>query len=184
MAARLNLLVEGLDAMVLEEDVALVRSLKGRPIPEGSTLGAEYVKALYAQAEAEHRVMPERNRETLGMWGGEVFVFPNLMFLPQGGNAQIYRVKPVGLEAERCTFEIWSTRSLPEGVEPERPVVEEVTDPADPEQVRLIPRQDVGNIPRVQKGLHSRGCRQVWFASYQEQILLNMHRELDRYLQR
>jgi hypothetical protein len=57
-----------------------------------------------------------------------------------------------------------------------------VTDLADPEQVRLIPRQDIGNIPRMQKGLHSRGCKQVWFAAEQEKLIMNMHRELDRYL--
>jgi hypothetical protein len=40
MAARLNLLVEGMDAMVLKEDVDLVRSLKGKPIPEDSSRSA------------------------------------------------------------------------------------------------------------------------------------------------
>jgi hypothetical protein len=34
-----------MDAQVLPEDIEVVRSLKGKPIPEGSSLGAEYVKA-------------------------------------------------------------------------------------------------------------------------------------------
>jgi len=34
----------------------------------------------------------------------------------------------------------------------------------------------------MQKGLHSRGCKQVWMANYQEKTIMNMHRELDRYL--
>ena len=58
-----------------------------------------------------------------------------------------------------------------------------MTDTNDPEQVLLIPRQDLGNIPRMQKGLHSRGMRQTWLANEQEKIILNMHQELDRYLQ-
>jgi hypothetical protein len=48
--------------------------------------------------------------------------------------------------------------------------------------VRLIPRQDLGNIPRMQKGLHSSGIRHIWLASGHEKMILNMHQELDRYL--
>ena len=55
-------------------------------------------------------------------------------------------------------------------------------DPHDPNQVYLIPRQDLGNLKRIQKGLHSRSIRQIWLANYQEKVILGMHRELDRYL--
>jgi hypothetical protein len=61
-------------------------------------------------------------------------------------------------------------------------VVQQVTDPMDPDQVLPIPRQDLGNIPRMQKGLHSKGCKQIWLAVEQEKMILNMHQELDRYL--
>jgi phenylpropionate dioxygenase-like ring-hydroxylating dioxygenase large terminal subunit len=183
MASRLQLLAEGMDAQVLMNDVALVRSLKGKPIPEGSNLGAEYVKALYADAAAKNRPLPKPVPEVLGMWGGELFIFPNLMILPQAGNAMIYRVRPDGLDPDRCIFEILSTTTYPAAVKPPRAVVQTVTDVADPEQVLLIPRQDLGNIPRMQKGLHSRSMRQTWLANEQEKIILNMHQELDRYLQ-
>lgn len=183
MADRLNLLVEGMDAMVLQEDVDIVRSLKGKPIPEGSSLGAEYVKALYATAAAQQRPMPKPTPETLGMWGGEVFIFPNLMILPQAGNAMIYRVRPDAHDPDLCTFEILSTKTYPAAVKPPRATLQTATDYMDPEQVRLIPRQDLGNIPRMQKGLHSRGCKQIWLANNQEKMILNMHQELDRYLE-
>jgi hypothetical protein len=183
MAARLQLLADGMDAQVLMQDVEIVRSLKGKPIPEGSSLGAEYVKALYADAAAKHRPMPKPTPEVLGMWGGEIFVFPNLMLLPQGGNCMIYRVRPDGFDPDRCVFEIMSTKTYPAAIEPPRAVVQTVTDVDDPEQVLLIPRQDLGNIPRMQKGLHSAAMRQTWLANEQEKIILNMHQELDRYLQ-
>jgi len=48
--------------------------------------------------------------------------------------------------------------------------------------VLAIPRQDLGNIPRMQKGLHSKGCKQIWLASHNEKIIMNMHQELDRFL--
>ena len=183
MAARLMLLVDGMDAMVLKEDVDILLTLRGKPIPQGSSLGGEYVKALYATAAQQGRPMPKLVPEILSMWGGEVFIFPNLMVLPQAGNAMIYRIRPDGLDPDHCTFEIWSTRTLPAAVKPQRATVERVTDLGDPQQLLLIPRQDLGNIPRIQKGLHSLGMRQTWLAADQEKIILNMHQHLDRYLQ-
>ena len=182
MAARLNLLVEGMDAMVLAEDVEILRSLRGKEIPAGSSLGGEYVRALYTRAAEQQRPMPKPKPEIIGMWGGEVFIFPNLMILPQGGNSMIYRVRPDGDDPNRSIFEIYSTKTYPAAVKPPRATVEHVTDLDDPEQLRLIPRQDLSNIPRMQKGLHSPAIRQIWLAADQEKLLLNMHQELDRYL--
>ncbi len=182
MADRLQLLVDGMDAQVLQADVDLLRTLRGKPIPEGSTLGAEYIRLLYEDAAARQRPMPKLDPDVLGMWGGEIFIFPNVMILPQGGNAMIYRVRPDRSDPDRCTFEIFSTRSLPADAERERAQLTPVDDVGDPEQVRMIPRQDLGNLKRIQKGLHSRGIRQVWLASHHEKIILGMHRELDRYV--
>jgi Ring hydroxylating alpha subunit (catalytic domain) len=126
--------------------------------------------------------MPKPTPENLGMWGGEVFIFPNLLILPMAGNAMIYRVRPDGDDPDHCIFEILSTKSYPAAVKVPRAVVQNVTDIDDPKQVLQIPRQDLGNIPRMQKGLHQRGCKQIWLAVEQEKIILNMHRELDRYL--
>ncbi len=182
MAARLNLLVEGMDAMILKEDVELVRSLKGKPIPEGSTLGGEYVKALYGTAAQQQRPMPKLEREVLDQWGGEVFIFPNLMVLPQAGNAMMYRVRPNGSDPDYSIFEIYSTKTYPAKQPVPRAVVQKMTDASDPEQFLQIPRQDFSNIPRIQKGLHTNGCKQVWLADYYEKMILNMHQEMDRYL--
>lgn len=183
MADRLQLLVDGMDAMVLQEDVDLVRTLKGKPVPEGSSLGAEYVKLLYSTAAAQNRPMPKPTPEILGMWGGEIFVFPNLMILPQAGNAMIYRVIPDPVDPNKCTFEIMSTRTYPAAAKKPRAEVTPVTDLTDPEQVLLIPRQDLGNIPRIQKGLRTKAIRHIWLAEDQEKMIVNMHQELDRYLQ-
>jgi len=182
MAARLQLLVDGMDAEVLQGDVDVLLTLRGKPIPEGSSLGAEYVKALYAHAAQQQRPMPKATPEILGMWGGEVFIFPNFMILPHAGNAMMYRARPLGSDPDQCIFEIYSTKTLAAAVRPQRATIEHVTNPGDPQQVRLIPRQDLGNIPRIQKGLHSHAMRQTWLASHHEKLILNMHQELDRYL--
>jgi len=182
MIDRLTLIVEGMDAMVLKEDVDVLRSLRGKPIPPDSSLGREFAKALYAQAAEQQRPMPRPVPEITAMWGGEIFIFPNFMILPQGGNAEMYRSRPDPSDPNRCIFEIWSLKTYPAAVKPPRATVQQVTDLHDPEQLLLIPRQDLGNIPRIQKGLRSGGLQQTWLASHQEKIILNMHQELDRYL--
>jgi nitrite reductase/ring-hydroxylating ferredoxin subunit len=182
MADRLNLLVEGMDALVLAEDVALVRSLKGKPLPEGSTLGAEYVKLLYSTAAQQQRPMPKLDPQVLAQWGGEIFVFPNLMILPQAGNAMIYRVRPNGADPDSCIFEILSTKTYPAAQSIPRATVQAMDSPDDPDQFLQIPRQDFANIPKIQKGLHTQGCKQIWLADYYEKIILNLHQELDRFL--
>ncbi|MCB1688293.1 MAG: aromatic ring-hydroxylating dioxygenase subunit alpha [Halioglobus sp.] len=183
MADRLQLLVDGMDAQVLQDDVDLLRTLRGKPIPEGSSLGAEYIRVLYEDAAARQRPMPKPTPEILGMWGGEIFIFPNVMILPQAGNAMIYRVRPAGNDPDRCRFEIYSTRSLPADTTPERAQLTPVSDINDPAQVLPIPRQDLGNLKRIQIGLHSNSMRQTWLASHHEKLILGMHQELDRYLQ-
>jgi phenylpropionate dioxygenase-like ring-hydroxylating dioxygenase large terminal subunit len=182
MAARLKLLSDGMDAQVLQGDVDVLLTLRGQQLQVGSSLGAEYVKALYATAAAEHRPMPKPTPENVGMWGAEVFIFPNFMILPQSGNCMMYRSRPVGLNPDQCVFEIYSTRTYPAAVKPPRATLQRVTDIDDPQQILQIPRQDLGNIPRMQRGLHSKSMRQTWLANEQEKIILNMHQELDRYL--
>lgn len=182
MADRLNLLVEGMDAQVLKEDIEIARSLIGKPIPEDSSLGAEFTKALYADAAAKQRPMPKPEPEVLGMWGGMLFIFPNFLILPFAGNAMMYRARPDARDPDRCTFEIFSTKSYPAAEKPPRAKVQQVTDFHDPEQVLRIPRQDLGNIPRMQIGLHAKGLERILLASHHEKVIMNMHRELDKYL--
>jgi phenylpropionate dioxygenase-like ring-hydroxylating dioxygenase large terminal subunit len=183
MAGYMQLLADGMDAQVLQADIDVLRTLRGKSFEAGSNLGAEYVNALYANAAGEQRPMPQPKPEVLGMWGGEIFIFPNIMILPQGGNAMMYRSRPVVGDPDRCVFEIYSTRSYPAAAKLPRAVVQPVTDFSDPKQVLLIPRQDLGNIPRIQQGLHSRGITHTLLAGQHEKIILNMHQELDRYLQ-
>src|SRR3546814_1591023 len=55
MTERLMLIVDGMDAMTLKEDVDVLQSLRGKAIPAGSTLGGEFVRALYARAAEPDR---------------------------------------------------------------------------------------------------------------------------------
>ncbi len=179
MAARMNLTAEGLGAMILKKDIDLLLSLKDKRLPEDANVGAEYVKLQYETAAAQGRPMPKI--EHVGKWGGVNFIFPNILILPQAGNAAIYRARPHPTNPDMCVFEIRSVTTLAADEKPTRSEVEVVTDPTT--QIGLIPQQDLSNIPRVQAGLHSKGMKQVWLAENQEKLITNMHRELDKYLQ-
>jgi nitrite reductase/ring-hydroxylating ferredoxin subunit len=182
MAARMNLTAEGLGAMILKEDIDLLLSLRDKNLPPDANLGAEYVRLQYETAAEQNRPMPKPSPEILAMWGGVIVIFPNVLILPQAGNAAMYRALPHPTDPNQCTFEIFSTKTYAQGIKPPRAEVQVATSAEDPEQLGLIPRQDLSNIPRIQEGLRSRGMRQTWLASNQEKLILNMHRELDRYL--
>lgn len=182
MAARMSLTSEGLGAMILKEDIDLLLTLRGKQLPPGTNLGAEYVRLQYEHAARVKRAMPKLSPEILAMWSGVIVIFPNVLILPQAGNAAIYRALPDGEDPNRCTFEIFSVKTYPEGVATPRASVQVATALDDPEQIGLIPRQDLGNIPRIQEGLRAKGMHQTWLAANQEKLILNMHQELDRYL--
>ncbi len=175
-------LVYEMDAMVLEQDLKLAESMRGQSVPEGSSYAAEFIKEMYARAERDKRPMPDLTPEIAGMWGGEVFIFPNLLILPNLANAMMYRVRPVGLDPDQCLFEVFSTTTRPADEEVPRAEVEHMDDVTDPEQFLLIPRQDFSNIPGIQRGLHTKARREVLISSHHEKMITNMHQELDRYL--
>ena len=180
MATRMNLTAEGLGAMITSDDIDLLRSLKDKDLPADANMGAEYVKLQYETAAQQKRPMPKMTPENIGRWGGVNIIFPNFLILAQAGNCAMYRVLPHPTDPNQCTFEIFSVKTYPEAVKPPRAEVEIVTSP---DQVGLIPQQDISNIPRIQEGLNSKGIKHVWLAENQEQLILNMHREEDRYLQ-
>lgn len=181
MAARMNLTAEGLGGMILKEDIELLLTLKDKDLPPDANLGAEYIKLQYETAAAQNRPMPKMDPVMLARWGGVTYLFPNILILLQAGNVVLYRALPHPTDPNQCTFEIRSTRTYGEAETSARAEVEEVTDP---NQVGLIPQQDLANLPRIQAGLRSVGMKQTWLASNQEKLILNMHREEDRYLQR
>jgi hypothetical protein len=179
MAARMNLTAEGTRRDDTQGGHRAAADATRQALAPGTNLGAEYVRLQYETAAKSNRPMPKLTPEIIGRWGGVTVAFPNVLVLMQAGSAALYRVLPHATDPNQCTFEIRSVKTYPAGVKTPRAIVEDI---CDPEQVGLIPRQDLGNLPRVQEGLRSRGMKQAWLASNQEKLILNMHRELDRYL--
>ena len=177
-----HLLSRGLEAMTLARDVHVIEGLRNRPVPEGSTFGAEVVAAVYEYARGAGIPLPPPDPAALARWGGVFFVFPNYFVLPQYGNALVYRVRPHGTDPESCLFELWSLSIPAEWDEVAPPERQGPFAPDDADHWPAIPLQDFSNIERQQRGLHSRGFEGPRLSHRYEAGITNMHHELDRYL--
>jgi hypothetical protein len=107
------------------------------------------------------------------------FVFPHYFLLPFFSSMSSYRIRPLG--PEKCLFEIWSLTFFPEGEEPEAPQ-EPIVLAYDSQDFPPIPRQDYGNIPLQQKGLHAEGFEFMRLSRDIEGMISNYNRIIDGYL--
>lgn len=78
-------------------------------------------------------------------------------------------------------MEIWSLTRYPEGSERPRPTPPEVWAHDDP-RVPPIPTQDFSNLPRQQRGLHTKGFEFMRLSVQIEGHISNFHRTIDGYL--
>jgi phenylpropionate dioxygenase-like ring-hydroxylating dioxygenase large terminal subunit len=177
-----RLLSSGLEAMTLPREVQVIEGMRHRTIPEGSTFGAELVKAVYEYAAGAGIPLPPPDPAALARWGGMFFMFPNYFVLPQYGNALVYRVRPNGDDPESCLFELWSLTIPTRDEEIPRPVAGGPYAPDDTDHWPRIPLQDFSNIGRQQRGIHSRSMEGLRLSQTYEAGITQMHRELDRYL--
>lgn len=170
------------DAMVLKEEVDVAEKLLETGIPEGTTVGAEYQRLVRELYDSEKR--PMATPEAL-MRVTDCHIFPNITFLPLYGNVLMYRTRPTpDNDPDWCIFDMYSLRTYPEGQDVPAWQTEECNDLANADQFRLVPRQDFKNVPRQQRGMHSRAIESIILSERQEKIVLNMHREVDSYLSR
>jgi phenylpropionate dioxygenase-like ring-hydroxylating dioxygenase large terminal subunit len=179
-----RLLSSGLEAMTLDREVRVIEGLRHHRVPEGSTFGAEVVKAIYQYAAGAGIPLPPPDPVALARWGGMFYLFPNYFVLPQYGNALVYRVRPNGDDPESCFFELWSITIPATGDAHLRPNPQGPFAPDDAEHWPRIPLQDFSNIGRQQRGIHSRSIEGIRLSRTYEGGIANMHRELDRYLAR
>ncbi|MEO5586190.1 MAG: SRPBCC family protein, partial [Novosphingobium sp.] len=107
------------------------------------------------------------------------FVFPHYFLLPFFSSMSSYRIRPLG--PEKCLFELWSLTFFPEGQEPEAPQ-EATMLPYDSDAFPPIPRQDYGNIPIQQQGLHADGFEFMRLSKDIEGMISNYQRIIDGHL--
>lgn len=114
--------------------------------------------------------------------GFDWHVFPNTAFLHPAVEAVIwYRFRPCGDDHQKTTFDVWSLERFAPGQEPK--VEQEIYDDWRDGDYPLIFRQDFENIPRVQRGMKSRGFKGSRPSPIQERAVSHFHRTLRRFLE-
>jgi phenylpropionate dioxygenase-like ring-hydroxylating dioxygenase large terminal subunit len=166
-----------------ESDMEAAERLRTMDIPEGSTAAAEFSRLVAEHARQVGMRFPELTPEQQAEGTGVFSVFPNLVMLVSLANCFMYRARPNGDDPDSCIFDLWALRLFPPSVDPPE-LHRETAASDDTETWGVIPSQDFANMREVQTGLHSWGCRGLRLNHRQEMNLLNMERELDRYLKR
>ena len=171
----------GQDAQAHVEEIEIARTMRYRKIPEGMSVGQYFQIVLREHYAAQGRAVGEF-ADMVKV--ADMFIFPHVIFLPTYGNAVMYRVRPqADNDPDWCIFDMYAIRTYPEGVKPPRwetKLAEGRLD--DPKSWWLIPSQDFTSIVRQQRGMHSMAMDATLLSGRQESLILNMHKELDRYL--
>jgi len=137
-----------------------------------------YTAAVESGAGWPEGLTPEYMAES----GFDWHVFPNTVFLHPAVEAVLwYRMRPFGDDPEKCYFDTWSLERYPLGEEPK--VEHEFYEDWRNGNYPLIYTQDFENMPKVQKGLRSRGFKGARTSPVQERAIANFHRRLRTFLQ-
>ncbi len=181
----MKLLSEGMAGMVHAKEIAIAEQLLDVDLPEDP---AEAVPMWYGIVQhtivetlrAAGEDLPDLNAAAVSHPIHAVeFTFPHYFLLPFFSGASSYRIRPLGPES--CLFELWSLTNFPKGQEPEPPR-EPTMLPYDSQDFPEIPRQDYGNIPIQQQGLHAEGFEFMRLAKDVEGMISNYNRIIDGHL--
>lgn len=157
-------------------------------VPEGRT-ARETLGDLMRTAQAASDPAAAQATDSELMDAIEYFAFPN--FCPWAGFQRniIYRFLPAGDDPETSIMEIRVLAAVPEG-ESQAPATLRRLGPDDDftgveELGGLCPifNQDMGNLPRVQRGLRASRTGRITLARSQESRIRHLHQTLDRYVE-
>jgi phenylpropionate dioxygenase-like ring-hydroxylating dioxygenase large terminal subunit len=177
---------EELRAMVTKRNFDAAQRLRvevAADAPQGEVL-EKWVRFQVEAATADgagwpEGMTPDYVRESQGDW----HVFPNTVFLHgQVDGVLWYRMRPDGHNPDSSLLDIWSLERFAPGAAPEL-VREYYDDWTDTEWGRILP-QDFRNMPKVQKGMKSRGFRGCRINPHQELVISNFHRALREHIAR
>ncbi len=181
----LRTMSEGMAGMVHADDLRIAEAQRDMELPADPELASStWQRALNDAVVAWHRSrgsdIPDLNAlEEQGMNEPMGYCFPHYFVLPMYSSASSYRFRPLG--PEETLMEIWSLTRFPEGIERDRPEPPEVWDSDDP-RWPPIPAQDFSNLPRQQKGIHTKGFEYLRLSPVIEGGISNFERTVDGFL--
>lgn len=181
----MKVLNEGMAGMTHAKDIAVAEQLRETDLPANPReADRTWRRTLHDAVMAAHKAQGMdigdlHEVEALKAGLSVNFCFPHYFLLPTYGSASSYRIRPLG--PEECLFELWSLTRFPEGETP--PPIKTPTPMAfDDPRWPPIPAQDFANLPRQQKGLHSKGFEYMRLSDQMEGMISNNHRLIDGYL--
>ncbi len=181
----LRTMSEGMAGMVHANDVRIAEGLRDIDLPADPALAMstwhrtlnDAVMTWYRAARCD---IPNLNDlDAQGFNEPMGFCFPHYFLLPMYSSASSYRFRPLG--PEETLMEIWSLARFPEGSEPGKLTPPEPWESDDP-RWPPIPAQDFSNLPRQQKGLHSKGFEYMRLSERIEGHISNFERTVDGFL--
>jgi phenylpropionate dioxygenase-like ring-hydroxylating dioxygenase large terminal subunit len=147
-------------------------------LPEG-TPAAEvhhhWLESARRDDAARGVIWPQISDKQMADAGLAQSLFPNMNLLPGPTFLLYYRVRPYGVDPDKCLFEAVALERFPDG---EAPQTEWKFLPQDPEQWPFVIGQDISNMVEVQKGMKSRGFAGCLPNPWQERKVSNLHRNL------
>lgn len=181
----LRVMSAGMAGMVHANDVRVAEGLRDVALPDDPAAAiATWHRTLNDAVVRWHRergaTMPDLNDlDARGVNEPMAYCFPQWFVLPMYSSASSYRFRPLG--PEETLMEIWSLTRFPAGHEPERPAPPDVWECDDP-RIPPIPAEDFSNLPRQQRGLHSRSFAYMRLSEKAEGHISNLHRTIDAFL--
>jgi phenylpropionate dioxygenase-like ring-hydroxylating dioxygenase large terminal subunit len=181
----LRTMSEGMAGMVHANDVRIAEGLRDIELPaDPARARSVWDQTLNDAVTAWHRKagseIPDLNHlEARGFNEPMGYCFPHFFVLPMYSSASSYRFRPLG--PEETLMEIWSLTRFPKGSDPAPPPPPEPWEFDDP-RVPPIPTQDFSNLPRQQRGLHSKGFEYMRLSAGIEGGVANFERTIDGFL--
>jgi phenylpropionate dioxygenase-like ring-hydroxylating dioxygenase large terminal subunit len=176
---------EGMGGMTHENDIRIAEGLQNIELPaDPAAAMAIWRSTLNDAVVGWHRArgsdMPDLNDlDRRGITDAIGFCFPHYFLLPTYSSASSYRIRPLG--PEETLFEIWSLTRFPSDRSAGKPTPPEPMAPDDP-RWPPIAAQDFSNLPRQQKGLHSKGFEYMRLSNQIEGLISNFERVVDGFL--
>jgi hypothetical protein len=108
-------------------------------------------------------------------------VFPNFIILPCIDGSLCYRTRPHPTDPDQCLWDIWCFGRFAPGEEPV-PKHTRVERYEDFFEVNRFLKDDLMNLPEVQKGMYSRGFKGLRTNPVQERCQSNLHKVIHEYI--
>jgi hypothetical protein len=157
-----------------ENERTMLEEMGNTPLAPGATTRSIFQDMGYSQYA---RFMPDVPKDRY-LLVSHYTIFPNITFNLMPGNFLGLYARPNGDDPDSCIFSAICLQH-PGDEKRERVQREFVTDPN--YNWGEVMWQDLNNMERVQKGMHSRGFKQTRLAGYQEKRVYNRFVHIDKY---